>query len=62
MNNYFVIFAAGKSKRFQKYIAKKFHYYRNKVIDHSIDNIKFCFSKDYSCYSNLNHFKKEDQK
>ena len=38
MNNYFVILAAGKSKRFHKKIPKQFYYYKNKeIIDHSID-------------------------
>ena len=38
MNNYFVILAAGKSKRFHKKIAKQFYNYKNKeIIDHSVD-------------------------
>ena len=38
MNNYFVILAAGKSKRFNNKSAKQFYYYKNKeIIDHSID-------------------------
>ena len=38
MNNYFVILAAGKSKRFHKNIAKQFYNYKNKeIIDHSIE-------------------------
>ena len=38
MNNYFVILAAGKSKRFNKKIPKQFFNYRNKeIIDHSIE-------------------------
>ena len=38
MNNYFVILAAGKSKRFHNKIAKQFYNYKNKeIIDHSID-------------------------
>ena len=32
MNNYFVILAAGKSKRFNKNIAKQFYNYKNKEI------------------------------
>ena len=37
MNNYFVILAAGKGKRFNKYKPKQFFKYRNKeIIDHSI--------------------------
>ena len=38
MNNYFVILAAGKSKRFHKNLAKQFYKYKNKeIIDHSIE-------------------------
>ena len=38
MNNYFVILAAGKSKRFHNKIAKQFYDYKNKeIIDHSIE-------------------------
>ena len=38
MNNYFVILAAGKSKRFHKNIAKQFYSYKNKeIIDHSLE-------------------------
>ncbi len=38
MNNYFVILAAGKSKRFHRNLAKQFYNYKNKeLIDHSID-------------------------
>ena len=38
MNNYFVILAAGKSKRFNNKIPKQFFNYRNKeIIDHSIE-------------------------
>ncbi|MBD1140924.1 2-C-methyl-D-erythritol 2,4-cyclodiphosphate synthase [Pelagibacterales bacterium SAG-MED39] len=38
MNNYFVILAAGKGKRFHKNIAKQFYNYKNKdLIEHSID-------------------------
>ena len=38
MNNYFVILAAGKSKRFHNKIAKQFYPYKNKeIIDHSIE-------------------------
>ena len=37
MNNYFVILAAGKGKRFSKNIPKQFLKYKNKdIIDHSI--------------------------
>ena len=38
MNNYFVILAAGKSKRFNSKTAKQFYNYKNKeIIDHSIE-------------------------
>ena len=38
MNNYFVILAAGKGKRFDKNKAKQFFEYKNKlIIDHSIE-------------------------
>ena len=38
MNNYFVILAAGKSKRFHKKKPKQFFNYKNKeLIDHSIE-------------------------
>ncbi len=38
MNNYFVILAAGKSKRFNKKIGKQFYNYKNKaIIDYSIE-------------------------
>ena len=38
MNNYFVILAAGKGKRFNKNTAKQFYNYKNKeLIEHSIE-------------------------
>ena len=62
MNNYFVILAAGKSKRFHKNIAKQFYKYKNKeIIDHSIEksvNSKL-FKKIIIVTNNLNHFKKK---
>ena len=62
MNNYFVILAAGKSKRFHKKIAKQFYNYKNKeIIDHSVDkslNSKL-FKKIIIVTNNLNHFKKK---
>ena len=62
MNNYFVILAAGKSKRFHKNIAKQFYNYKNKeIIDHSIEkslNSKL-FKKIIVVTNNLNHFKKK---
>ena len=62
MNNYFVILAAGKSKRFHKNISKQFYIYKNKeIIDHSIEkslNSKL-FKKIIIVTNNLNHFKKK---
>ena len=63
MNNYFVILAAGKSKRFHKNTAKQFFNYKNKeIIDHSIEkalNSKL-FKKIIIVTNNLNHFKKKN--
>jgi len=62
MNNYFLILAAGKSKRFHKNIAKQFYNYKNKeIIDHSIDkslNSKL-FKKVIIVSNNLDHLKKK---
>ena len=62
MNNYFVILAAGKSKRFHKKIAKQFYNFKNKeIIDHSIDkslNSKL-FKKIVIVSNNINHLKKK---
>ena len=62
MNNYFVILAAGKSKRFHKNLAKQFYNYKNKeIIDHSIEksiNSKL-FKRIIIVTNNLNHFKKK---
>ncbi len=62
MNNYFVILAAGKSKRFQSKIAKQFYHYKNKeIIDHSIEkslNSKL-FKKVVIVTNKLSHFKKK---
>ena len=62
MNNYFVILAAGKSKRFHNKIAKQFYHYKNKeIIDHSIEkslNSKL-FKKIIVVTNNLNHLKKK---
>ncbi len=62
MNNYFVILAAGKSKRFNKKIPKQFFNYRNKeIIDHSIEkslNSKL-FKKILIVSNNLKHLKKK---
>ena len=62
MNNYFVILAAGKSKRFHKKLAKQFYKYKNKeIIDHSIEkslNSKL-FKKILIVTNNLNYFKKK---
>ena len=62
MNNYFVILAAGKSKRFNKKIPKQFYNYKNKeIIDHSIEksvNSKL-FKKILIVTNNINYFKKK---
>jgi len=62
MNNYFVILAAGKSKRFDKKIPKQFTKYKNKeLIDHSIEkslNSKL-FKKVLIVTNSLKHFKKK---
>ena len=62
MNNFFVILAAGKGKRFNKKIAKQFYNYKNKeIIEHSIEkslNSKL-FRKILIVTNNLNHFKKK---
>ena len=62
MNNYFVILAAGKSKRFNNKIAKQFYSYKNKeIIEHSIEkavNSKL-FKKIIIVSNKLNHFKKK---
>ena len=62
MNNYFVILAAGKSKRFHKNITKQFYNYKNKeIIDHSIDkSLKSkLFKKVIIVTNNINHFKRK---
>ena len=62
MNNYFVLLAAGKSKRFNKNIAKQFYTYKNKeIIDHSIEkslNYKL-FKKIIIVTNDFNYFKKK---
>ena len=62
MNNYFVILAAGKSKRFHKKIAKQFYKYKNKeIIDHSIQKSldSGLFKKIIIVSNNLSHLKKK---
>ncbi|WP_440916464.1 2-C-methyl-D-erythritol 2,4-cyclodiphosphate synthase [Candidatus Pelagibacter sp.] len=62
MNNYFVILAAGKSKRFNKKIPKQFFNYLNKeIIDHSIEkSLKSkIFKKILIVTNNLKHLKKK---
>ena len=62
MNNYFVILAAGKSKRFHKKKAKQFFNYKNKeLIDHSIEKAlnSQLFKKIIIVSNNLIHFKKK---
>ena len=62
MNNYFVILAAGKSKRFHKKIAKQFYNFKNKeIIDHSVEkslNSKL-FKKIVIVSNNINYLKKK---
>ena len=62
MNNYFVILAAGKSKRFHKNIAKQFYNYKNKeIIDYSVEkalNSKL-FKKVIVVTDKINHLKKK---
>ena len=62
MNNYFVILAAGKSKRFSKKILKQFFKYKNKeIIDHSVEkSLKSkLFKKILIVTNNLKHLKKK---
>ena len=62
MNNYFVILAAGKSKRFHRNIAKQFYNYKNKeIIDHSVQKSldSKLFKKILIVTNNLNHLKKK---
>ena len=62
MNNYFVILAAGKSKRFHEKIAKQFYKYKNKeIIDHSIQKSldSGLFKKIIIVSNNLSHLKKK---
>ena len=62
MNNYFVILAAGKSKRFHKKIPKQFYYYKNKeIIDHSIEKSvnSRLFKKILVVTNNIKHLKKK---
>ena len=62
MNNYFVILAAGKSKRFNGKIAKQFFIYKNKeIIEHSVEkalNSKL-FKKIVIVSNNLKYFRKK---
>ena len=63
MNNYFVILAAGKSKRFHKNINKQFYSYKNReIIDHSVEkslNSKL-FKKILIVSNNINYLKKKN--
>ena len=62
MNNYFVILAAGKSKRFSKNILKQFSKYKNKeIIDHSVEkSLKSeLFKKIIIVSNNAKYFKKK---
>ena len=62
MNNYFVILAAGKSKRFSKNLNKQFYKYKNKeIIDHSVEkslNSKL-FKKIIIVSNNIKYLKKK---
>ena len=62
MNNYFVILAAGKGKRFGKNFPKQFYKYKNKdIIDHSVEkslNSKL-FKKIIIVSNNLGYLKKK---
>ena len=63
MNNYFVILAAGKSKRFHRNLAKQFFNYKNKdIIDHSVEkSLKSkLFKKIVIVTNNLNYLKKKN--
>ena len=41
MNNYFIILAAGKGKRFSSKVPKPYYLYKGKpLIQHSIDKVK----------------------
>ena len=60
MNNYFVILAAGKSKRFHRKLAKQFYKYKNKeIIDHSVQKSldSNLFKKILVVTNNINHLK-----
>ena len=62
MNNYFVILAAGKSKRFHRKLAKQFYKYKNKeIIDHSVQKSldSNLFKKILVVTNNINHLKKK---
>jgi len=62
MNNFFVILAAGKSRRFNKKIAKQFYNYKNKeIIDHSVEKSlsSNLFKKIIIVSNNLNYLKKK---
>ena len=62
MNNYFVILAAGKSRRFHKNLAKQFYSYKNKdIIDHSIEKSldSKLFKKILVVTNNPNYLKKK---
>ena len=63
MNNYFVILAAGKSKRFHRNLAKQFYNYKNKeIIDHSVlKSLNSKLFKRILIVSNkINYFKKKE--
>ena len=62
MNNYFVILAAGKSRRFHKKYVKQFYNYKNKeIINHSIEKSlnSRLFRKIIIVTNYINHFKRK---
>ena len=65
MNNFFIILAAGKSKRFKAKLPKQYNYYKGKmIVEHSIekavssklfDKILLVISKSHSKFvTNIN--------
>ena len=63
MNNYFVILAAGKSKRFHKNLDKQFFKYKNKeILDHSVEKSinSRLFKKVIIVTNKINYLKKKE--
>ena len=62
MNNYFVILAAGKGKRFGKNYHKQFYKYKNReILDHSVEKAlkSKLFKKIVIVSNNIKHLKKK---